>query len=296
MAITIRPVRTPEEYLAAEYLQREAWGRWDISTSIISRGLLVAVQENGGLVLGAFDAARTTTLPPEHPLAAADPTLVGFVFGFIGLKPDGGLKHCSHMAGVLPTYQNQDIGYHLKCAQREYVLAQGIDLIIWTYDPMQSRNAYFNLHKLGTVCNTMLPNLYGFINDALNAGLPTHRFEVAWHIASPHVADRLAGRYRSPSLADLLASGICLLNPDPPDSDDLLPGRPTLAHLSGEPVLIQIPSDFRAVKEADMELAQRWQQQVHDLFNEAFAHGYQATDLLVAGKRSYYMLEKESER
>ena len=98
------------------------------------------------------------------------------------------------MAGVHPAYRNRGLGYSLKLAQREHVLAQGIDLITWTFDPLETRNATLNFHKLGAVCNTYLPNLYGDMRDGLNAGLPSDRFQVDWWIASERVAQRLAGQ------------------------------------------------------------------------------------------------------
>lgn len=84
------------------------------------------------------------------------------------------------MAAVLPAYQGLGIGERLKWAQRDAVLAQGIDLITWTYDPLESANAYLNLRKLGAVCNTYLRNVYGNLTDTLNNGLATDRFQVDW--------------------------------------------------------------------------------------------------------------------
>ena len=150
----IRPVSEHAEYLATERLQSEVWNLPDVE--IVPLHVLVTAAKNGGLLLGAFDGDR----------------LAGFVFGFPGLTADGRLKHCSHMAGVHPDYRDQNLGYRLKLAQREVVLSQGIDLITWTFDPLEARNAWLNFHKLGAVCNTYLRNVYGDMRDGLNAACP----------------------------------------------------------------------------------------------------------------------------
>src|SRR5262249_947511 len=117
--------------------------------------------------------------------------MIGYVFGFVGLTAGGKLKHCSHIACVTQAYRDKNVGFELKAAQRSKVLEQGIDLITWTYDPLQSLNARFNLRKLGATCNTYLPNLYFNMNDSINRGLPSDRFQVDWHIKSARVEARL---------------------------------------------------------------------------------------------------------
>ena len=180
MIIQIRLLSTQEEIRSVEQLQREVWSLPDVE--VVPLHVLITAAKNGGLLLGAFDDER----------------LVGFVFGFPGLTPEGKLKHCSHMAGVHPAYRDRGLGYSLKLAQREHVLAQGIDLITWTFDPLETRNATLNFHKLGAICNTYLPNLYGEMRDGLNAGLPSDRFQVDWWIASERVAQRLQPPSNSP--------------------------------------------------------------------------------------------------
>ena len=170
MTIEIRLVQTIAEYRAVEQMQREVWNLEEVE--VVPDHLLLTVQKNGGLVIGAFDR------PPE----GENEQLVGFVFGFAGLTAAGQVKHCSHLAGVLPTHQNLGLGYRLKLAQRAHVVAQGIDLVTWTFDPLESRNARLNFHKLGVTCHTYLRNLYGDIRDALNAGLPSDRFQVDWRV------------------------------------------------------------------------------------------------------------------
>ena len=184
---------------------------WDLpDVEVVPLHVLITAAKNGGLLLGAFDGE----------------TLAGFVFGFPGLTPDGKLKHCSHMAGVHPAYRDRGLGYSLKLAQRLHVLAQGIDLITWTFDPLETRNATLNFHKLGAICNTYLPNLYGEMHNGLNAGLPSDRFQVDWWIASERVAQRLQPPSNSPlgggragPATPVLANITSALPFDPPPSE-----------------------------------------------------------------------------
>ena len=281
MAIEIRPVKTQEEYHDVERLQREIWGAQDIE--IIGFETLMTAHKNGGVMLGAFDIVEDRE------------QMVGFVFGFVGLTADGRVKHCSHVAGALPAYRDRGVGYALKLRQREIVLAQGIDLITWTFDPLESRNARFNFHKLGATCRVYLRNLYGAMRDAMNAGLPSDRFQVDWRIADPRVEARLWDERvdaTPPSPFSLLmADGVPTINPLVA-SESLLSSEEvgTLP----ERLLVEIPSDFQSLKAADKDLALDWRLRTRNLFEETFAKGYVATDLLLDGGRSYYLLERES--
>ena len=279
MTVEIRPIQTNEEYRAVEQIQREAWGLDDVD--VVPDHLLLTMHKNGGLVLGAFEPR------PEE----GRERLIGFTFGFVGRLPDGKVRHCSHMAGVAPAHQNQNVGYRLKLAQREHVLAQGIDLITWTFDPLESRNSYLNFHKLGATCRTYLRELYGGMRDELNIGLPSDRFQVDWHIASAHVSDWLRGEQVHPSLPALQAEGIPILNRP-------LPGTPphppqTILPLEGDRLLIQIPAHFQAIKSTDLELARAWRLHTRALFEAAFAKGYTAIDLLFEEGQSCYLLKKD---
>ena len=295
MTIEIRSIQTHDEYLAVEQIQREVWGNDDVM--IVPDHLLITAQKNGGLLLGAF----------EVPPGMEREQLVGFVFGFVGLAPstcsgqapstcsgqapDGKLKHCSHMAGVLPAYQNQNVGYHLKLAQREHVLAQGLDLVTWTFDPLESRNARLNFHKLGATCRTYLRNLYGDMRDELNAGLPSDRFQVDWYIASAHVAERLCGDYSGLPLSVLQAEGVPILNRFLPGD---LPRSPqTVLPIEGDRLLVQIPAHSQAIKAADLGLALAWREHTRALFEAVFAAGYTVVDLLFDNERACYLLEKD---
>lgn len=238
--IVIRGLVTHDEIFAVEQLQRDAWGVPDVD--VVPLHMLITPPRHGGLLLGAFDGER----------------LAGFVFGFLGQTADGRLKHCSHMAGVHPDYRDQGVGYALKLAQREHVLAQGLDLVTWTFDPLETRNAWLNIHKLGAICHTYIRNLYGPMRAAINAGPPSDRFEVEWWIRSQWVMDRLQGVVAPPS---------------------------------GDHRLIEVPADFQSIKRADMDLALRWRQRTRQAFEDAFAQGFTAVDLVKRDGALAYVLE-----
>ena len=115
--------------------------------------------------------------------------MVGFAYAVVGMK-NGKPMLWSHMAGVLPEFRG-GLGFRLKLAQRDRALAQGYDLIEWTFDPMQAMNAHFNFAKLGGVVEEYAPNFYGESTSALHRGTPTDRVVLSWKIAEPHVVRRL---------------------------------------------------------------------------------------------------------
>ncbi len=159
--IRIAKPREPEEFAEAVEVQKSAWGQ-EASSSVPTH-LLIAAQHHGGLVLGAYDGRK----------------MVGILFG-ITIFDSGRPYHYSHITGVAKQCQSKGVGFKLKQAQRDYVLRRGQELVKWTYDPLQAGNAYFNIGKLGAVCRTYLRNLYGNLDDSLNTGRLTDRFEVDW--------------------------------------------------------------------------------------------------------------------
>ena len=275
MEITIRPLVDHSEYRAFVELEKRVWK----NIQPVPEDVLITAQKNGGLVLGAFTIKGDKT-----------ERLVGFLFGFPGLTPDGRMKHCSHIVGVHPDCRDHQVGSRLKSAQRESVLAQGIDLVTWTYDPLQSRNAYLNLHKLGAVCNTYLPNLYGEMTDGINVGVASDRFQVDWHIASRHVSHRLAGKTVKRDLAKLVSSGVLVVNPLTREGDDLPPEISALPEVRR--LLVRLPADLPRLKARNLRAAQAWRQHTADIFQPAFDRGYVAVDLVNDGAWSYYVLDK----
>lgn len=280
----IRPLRTLDEFRAAEDVQREAWHSDELD--IVPLHMLITAAKNGGVVLGAFHG----------------PELIGFVFGFLGtgehrFGPEAPaavkLKHCSHQMGVRPGWQSRGVGFALKVAQREAVRNQGLRLITWTYDPLESRNAHLNILKLGAVCNTYIRDLYGELRDGLNRGLATDRFQVDWWIASNRVETRLT-RPRAP-LQLHHYSGVQLLNPAARDDNGLPVCSDAVLPLEDYRALLEFPADFQRVRRLDNGLAQAWRQQVRAVCEDAFTRGYSVIDYIYEPgppARSFYVLQQ----
>ena len=283
--ILVRPLTTLEEMAEVEQLQRTVWQTGDLE--VISVHTLHAIQHNGGMLYGAFDGDN----------------MVGFVLGIIGTVPGDGrkdmvaaarLKMYSVEAGVLPEYQNQNVGYQLKLAQREFAMNIGLRLITWTYDPLESRNGRFNIGKLGAVCHTYHRNFHGELTG-INAGLPTDRFDVEWWITNNRVEARVVKGKRPLPLKTLLNSGALLLN-ETRANDAGLPVPPTYPLAAGANLLlVEIPSDFQAVKRQDFDLALAWREHTRLLFEELFRENYTVTDFVYevgenGRARSFYLL------
>ncbi len=279
--VVIRRLETIEEFRAAEDAQRVIWGMSD-DTEVVPVHLLVTAQENGGLVLGAFDEQGS---------------MVGMLFGFLGQTADGRLKHCSHMMGVHPDWRRHGLAFALKCAQRDHVLHQGLDLITWTYDPLQSVNARLNLGKLGAVCRTYLRNIYGEMQDSLNVGLPSDRFQVEWWLQSEHTLTWLAGGGEPRSLDEALEHGARLVNGVRPGTKGLLAPDGWTANLDADLLLVEIPPSIQAVKQADMAQARAWRMETRAIFEHYFAAGYVATQFIfhkaLGEQRSFYVLQRQ---
>ena len=270
MTISIHSVTTIEECQAIEQLHIEVWGTSELDVN--PAHLLLIIAKEGGIVLLALDDGQP----------------IGFSLGLMGLTKQNRLKIASHMTGVLPKYQSSGVGYQLKLAQREAALARHFDLITWTFDPLQGRNAYLNLNKLGAVTHTYLRHLYGDMPDALNRGLPSDRFQVDWWIASDHVARRVAGSVSELTLpaAPLVNSTTTLPNGFllPPPTFDL-PG-PSLCQ-------VQVPPDLRALKTHSVDLALQWRFHTREIFEAYFDAGYSAVNFFRGADRNYYLLQKD---
>lgn len=271
----IRKLRTHQEYLDAEDIQRTVWHFPE--REVIPLNELVVAQKNGGHVMGAFDDGR----------------MVAFCFGVPGFH-DGKVYHYSRMLGVLPEYQDRGLGHEMKLVQRKLVLEQGLDLVKWTFDPLQSRNAYLNIEKLGCVIRAYLVNVYGESGSRFNQGLETDRFVPEWWIASKRVKDRLAGRTRPPSLAESEAYAPAI--DCARTHDGWLEAKASRPRLRDRRVSVEIPDAIDALKRHDGKSAQAWRFRTRDAFVAYFKRGYvvcgYATGKDGAHRRNLYLLEK----
>ena len=187
--IAIRACKGFEELGSCVQLQIETWG-YDDGDVIPRRAFLVA-QKIGGQVIGAFDSE----IAGEESEDGAE-SLVGFVFSLPGVKTAEGEPRAylhSHMLAVKEGYRNKGLGAQLKREQRREALSRGIRLMEWTFDPLEIKNAYLNIHRLGAVVREYRPNFYGLSSSRLQGGLPTDRLLAEWRLDSPRVEGILEG-------------------------------------------------------------------------------------------------------
>jgi predicted GNAT superfamily acetyltransferase len=177
--IVIRKCENLDEFHRCVDLQREIWGEADLEVEPAT--MFVVATHTGGEVLGAFDGNR----------------LVGYTFAIVGLRDGIPYLH-SHMAGVHSEYRDRGVGRMLKLFQRTEALGRGIRLIQWTFDPLELRNAHFNLNKLGAICRKYCPNLYGVTTSPLHRELPTDRLLVEWHLDSARVVAAIGNLAKEP--------------------------------------------------------------------------------------------------
>ena len=160
--IEIRQLTQLDEFRDVLRLQQEIWGFADVE--LLPLRFLVVVSRVGGHVFGAYDGAE----------------MIAFCFAIPGIKPGNVPYLHSHMLGVQPAYRDTGIGRKLKLRQREEALSRGITLIEWTFDPMELKNAYLNIVKLGAIVRRYSENQYGLTASPLHGGLPTDRCYAEW--------------------------------------------------------------------------------------------------------------------
>lgn len=275
MPLSFRDLTALDEFAAVVDLERRIWGPgYD---EVVPVPILAVTVKRGGVFIGAFDGDR----------------IVGFVYSMAGLK-DGRPMQWSHMLGVLPEYRDAGIGVRLKRLQRDRALALGVDLIEWTFDPMQAANAHLNFAKLGVVVEEYEENVYGASASPLHRGNPTDRFVAEWWIREPHVDRRLA------------ASGPFVLQ-----STDVADARPAnKATVAGEwlecadvdltldvrRLTVEIPVAFTEMLSRNPDLALAWRLSTRDIFTTYFARGYRAVDFRLdrAARKGAYLLTRNS--
>ena len=242
--VTIQPIDDVAQMRAVEELQKEVWGIPDIEVVPLTQ--LVAAKEAGGTLIGAFDAE----------------TLVGFVYGFPSFEY-GQAAHHSHMLAVKPAYRNLDLGRKLKLAQREHVIGQGIAVMTWTFDPLQSLNAHFNFTKLGVVADRYLRDFYGAEAASFLHQTGTDRLWVSWWLTSDHVKRTINGDLAPESFA--------------PDD-----------------VSIEIPGDINSLQQQEPRTALKWREETRAAFTEAIGAGYKVVGFTRENNIGRYLLSCKS--
>jgi predicted GNAT superfamily acetyltransferase len=222
-AIAIRPLTTQVEFQGAVELQKQIWGFNDVE--LLPARLFIVATKVGGQAFGAFDGGR----------------MIGFCLAIPGLKAGGGSYLHSHMLGVLPDYRDAGVGRLLKLRQREDALARGIELVEWTFDPLEIKNAYFNMERLGAIVRRYVRNQYGMTTSPLHGGLPTDRCVAEWWVNSPRVKEIVEGG-------------------EPAD-------RPEIVER------LSVPTDIGALKREEPRRARQIQQELSNRFELNFSRG-----------------------
>jgi predicted GNAT superfamily acetyltransferase len=277
--IVIRDLRGFDDLKQVESVEREVWELSDLDTTPLT--LAVATQEAGNLWLGAFDGG----------------TLVGFAFGFLGVE-DGRPNLHSHMLAVRAPYRNSDLGFKLKLAQRERVLAMRINgsritEVTWTFDPLQSKNAHLNFAKLGVISQSYKIDFYGPETSSTLHRNSTDRLWVKWPLTSRRVLTRLQGKDHRGEMLDALRTLQPLIQFN-------AHGKPTRTDLSAallrQRIAIEIPSDIGSVEYKDPALAREWRLETRWAFTEALQSGFFVAEFCrtVRGQQGpgVYLLEK----
>ena len=239
-AIVVRPAEDGPEISAGVGLQQAIWGYSNIDT--VPEQMFVVAKKSGGHVLLAFDGEKT----------------VGFALAFAGIQESGAYLH-SHMVGVIAEYQDRGVGRLLKLAQRKDALARRIDLIEWTFDPLQLKNARFNIARLGAIVRHYIPNFYGRSSSPLHAGLPTDRLVAEWWVRSKRVEEAVSG----------------------------VPSKSA----SSDAERIAIPTSIGQLRTSAVEEAAEIQGRVRTRFEELTARGYAATGFELSKEEGAYVLE-----
>ena len=237
--IEIRACADVEQFQRMVELQKTIWGFADID--LVPLRMFVVASKIGGQVFGAFDGAE----------------MVGFVMAVPGYRHGKSYLH-SHMAAVLPAYQNRGVGRGLKLRQREDALERGIGLVEWTFDPLELKNARFNIERLGAIARRYVRNQYGRTSSPLHGGLATDRLVAEWWLRTPRVENAVGG------------------------------GQ--LPHAS-KAERIQIPANIGELKKSDVKAAERIQVQAGAQFEEWFGKGYAVTGFELDEPTGSYLLE-----
>lgn len=238
--VVIRTCESHKDRNLCVELQRRIWGFQD--EDLVPAAMFVVAQHTGGHAYCAFLG--------EEP--------VGFALAFSAEHHGRRVWH-SHMVGVLPEFQNRGVGRILKLHQRTEALRLGIDTIEWTFDPLELRNAYFNIVRLGAIVRHYIPDCYGGTTSPLHGGIPTDRFVAEWRLAADRVTAVLAGKETDQSSGALE---------------------------------IRIPTAIREFKTSSIQCAREVQANLRNQCTDLFSRGYAVTGFRREPDFCTYILER----
>ena len=234
----MRTLLGPDDAEAITAVIAATWGQGES----LSREMVVALATSGNVPCGAFEGDE----------------LVGFVLGWAGVSPEDGLHVHSHQLATLPGLRHKGVGYALKLAQKAQALDQGITLVRWTFDPLVSRNAWFNIAKLGASADRFLPDFYGLMADAINAGERSDRLMIRWELDPPASSGLLPTSEAAPVLVRGADGG---------------PGEVSRPPERG-PASIQIPREYHELRASDPVMGRRWRDATSAALTACFQAGF----------------------
>lgn len=247
MEITFKRLTDQVDLQELERLEGAVWS----GESVIPLHMTRTLHKFGGLFLGAYDKKY----------------MIGFLYSFAGFM-DGEPHLCSHMLGFLPDYRRLGLGVTMKWMQKEEALKMGYRKISWTYDPLETINAYLNIAKLGGIVRRYIPNCYGELNDDFNRCLPTDRFLVEWFIESKRVE-----RYQVEKQAASTKNSVPVLTYGWDAQGLPVPGEARFDR-DADTITLPVPAHFQQVKQASLEHAVQWRAATGKLFPHYFSRGY----------------------
>jgi predicted GNAT superfamily acetyltransferase len=248
----IRDLETLADLDLVLRLEKEVWGLEDADVTPIT--LAVALKAAGSIWLGAFDADQ----------------LVGFALAFPSLERDRVGFH-SHMLAVRASHRGRNLGYELKLAQRQRALALGVKEMTWTFDPLRSRNAHLNFHRLAAVCDSYRVDFYGPQTSSPLHRNGTDRLWVTWHLADARVEERLKGKNVRAEVLDALAH----LEPLVRFNGDGRPAELDLAKaLARQRIAIEIPGDIDSIERESPDRAREWRLATRKAFTASLRAGF----------------------
>ena len=252
----------------------EVWGR--PGSPPIGPDVLKALAHSGNYVVGAYRDRR----------------LIGGLVGWLGGEPRHELHMHSHILGVLPGIESHGLGFELKQHQRWWCLERGVNVMEWTTDPLVRRNGYFNLTKLGARAPEYLINVYGEMQDGINASEESDRLLIRWRLDSPEARAAAAGGAKEPDVDAIRASGAQVLlavgeSGSPAPSAGFAGTSPASGEVTS-PLLIQVPEDVVTLRREQPALARAWRLALREALTNALAGGYEITG---ASRLGWYVLE-----
>lgn len=237
----VRALTGHEQFAEAVRIQKIVWGFEELE--LLPVRLFVVATKIGGQAFGAYSGDE----------------MAGFCLALPGLKSNGGAYLHSHMLGVLPKYRNSGVGRLLKLRQRDEALSRDLSLMEWTFDPLEIKNAYFNIQRLGAIVRRYVLNQYGTTSSHLHGGLPTDRCVAEWWLDSARVRAVLEGR--EPERSEIEAR-------------------------------VRVPAEIANLRQNDPKRAREIQKRISEELMEAFGRGLAVAGFERAGGAGTYLLGK----